>query len=337
MYDFTIYTKNNTGADINIDLFNSGAIRGTFNSPITFSSDLTSADFNSASVSINVRSNASANFITYSANILTASIQGVVDALNSLGIGLFWAIGNTIVTANSLYTYGELTMGSVVVPGDLEITMNATAGIRTISLNGSGSMVTGTVDWGDGSPLDAFSSVGLISLPHNYTVNGTYVAKFNFTTPLTNLKTIQCNNGQIASFTGLSSFTGITSLNFSNNQITSIDVTALAALTLLTLFNNNLTTIDVTQNANLVGLVVESNDINTAIDLSNNPLIGAVNAKQNNLSVAMINTILIDIDSFGTNNGLISLELQTPAAAPTGAGATAKTNLQGRGWTVTTD
>ena len=66
------------------------------------------------------------------------------------------------------------------------------------------------------------------------------------------------------------------------------------------------------------------------------------NAAGNQLSVATVNQILIDFDNataLQTAVGSPSINLinQTPSAAPTGAGATAVTNLIARGFTVTTD
>jgi hypothetical protein len=60
------------------------------------------------------------------------------------------------------------------------------------------------------------------------------------------------------------------------------------------------------------------------------------------LSVADVNQILIDVDAAGTTPPtpgayFLGLDGQVPAAAPTGAGATAKANLISRGWTVFTD
>lgn len=55
------------------------------------------------------------------------------------------------------------------------------------------------------------------------------------------------------------------------------------------------------------------------------------------LSVSNINTILTTIDAYGTNNGTIDISGQNPPRVPTGAGATAKANLIGRGWQVDTD
>lgn len=55
------------------------------------------------------------------------------------------------------------------------------------------------------------------------------------------------------------------------------------------------------------------------------------------LTTTEVNNYLIALDANGLNNGFCELNNQTPAAPPSGAGATAKTNLIGKGWTVNTD
>jgi hypothetical protein len=45
---------------------------------------------------------------------------------------------------------------------------------------------------------------------------------------------------------------------------------------------------------------------------------------------------LQDIDAAGTSGHSLDIR-QTPAATPTGAGATAKANLISRGWFITSD
>jgi hypothetical protein len=54
------------------------------------------------------------------------------------------------------------------------------------------------------------------------------------------------------------------------------------------------------------------------------------------LSQTSVNNILISLDTAGQLNGTVNLAGGT-SAAPSGAGATAKTSLQGKGWTVVTN
>lgn len=61
----------------------------------------------------------------------------------------------------------------------------------------------------------------------------------------------------------------------------------------------------------------------------------------NELPVAVVNQILVDLDTITTGytgySGTINLSGQTPAAPPSGAGATAKTSLTSKGFTLITD
>jgi len=76
------------------------------------------------------------------------------------------------------------------------------------------------------------------------------------------------------------------------------------------------------------------------------PLIGASKSRElrfdgNNLSTNAVDNILIDCDASGvwTNAQRLSITLNVGGAndsAPSLAGATAKSNLIARGWTVTT-
>jgi hypothetical protein len=61
------------------------------------------------------------------------------------------------------------------------------------------------------------------------------------------------------------------------------------------------------------------------------------NAWQNcALNQTSVNNILVSLDTAGQSNGTVNINGGT-SAAPSGAGATAKTSLQGKSWTVTTN
>ena len=62
---------------------------------------------------------------------------------------------------------------------------------------------------------------------------------------------------------------------------------------------------------------------------------------QNELPVSVVNQILVDLDTITTGftgyTGTINLASQTPSAPPSGVGATAKTSLTTKGFTIVTD
>lgn len=87
----------------------------------------------------------------------------------------------------------------------------------------------------------------------------------------------------------------------------------------------------------VVTVKLDSNVI-TAFDVQDIPVtVVYLDLSSNLLPVAVVNYVLQKLDTNGASNGTVIINNQTPAAAPTGAGATAKTNLLGKGWTVTTD
>lgn len=127
--------------------------------------------------------------------------------------------------------------------------------------------------------------------------------------------------------------------------VTKISLTFFEALTTITnmpvintvklLFNS------VLANINLVGsfgaAIIEVQGNGTPLNF------GALNLSttssciiKGDLSTSDVNAILVALDGNGINGGSCDVR-QTPVAAPSGGGATAKTNLIGKGWTVLTD
>ena len=192
---------------------------------------------------------------------------------------------------------------------------------------------------GGGGPTATFWS-NWTSLP-NYNATGTA----NFT--------VNGNNLEIDDRTGLTSFnsgytykggsidarncSNLTSLNIGYNNLTSVDVTGLSALTNLNVGGNSLTTLDLSGLTSLTQLYLWYMFSLTSItNLSQATNITHVYATGSGLPESVVNYILTTIDGFGTSSGFISIQYGT-SAAPTGAGLTAKANLQSRGWSVYTN
>jgi hypothetical protein len=72
----------------------------------------------------------------------------------------------------------------------------------------------------------------------------------------------------------------------------------------------------------------------TSVNLTGCAALGDIDLHQNPLSQSQVDGILAAADAFGTSNGTLNLQ---NTAAPSSTGLTHKTNLTGRGWTVTTD
>jgi hypothetical protein len=94
------------------------------------------------------------------------------------------------------------------------------------------------------------------------------------------------SDDNIEDLTGLEAFVNISTINASNNEITSIDVSQHIALENLRLSNNALTEIDLSQNMLLRLISMYNNNLNS-LDLTNNP--------------ALISVLLSDMD-LGTLN-----------------------------------
>ena len=81
--------------------------------------------------------------------------------------------------------------------------------------------------------------------------------------------TIDCNNLNISDLTGIADFTALTELECTNNQLTSLDVSANTALTTLRCANNQLTSLDVSAATALSFFQCQNNQL-TSLDVSNN-------------------------------------------------------------------
>jgi len=87
----------------------------------------------------------------------------------------------------------------------------------------------------------------------------------------------------------------------------------------------------------LQNLTITNTGQDFTYDTINFSAMTSLNMYNNALTVSKVNALLVGLDGNGLLNGSVSLQGQTPAATPTGAGATAAANLVSKGWTVTTD
>jgi hypothetical protein len=161
------------------------------------------------------------------------------------------------------------------------------------------------VDWGDGS-RDVYSTTVDVAPGFNATVTHSYAIPGDYT--------ISASSPTDASLFSINTIGLLV-----NNKILSIEFTPIgkSVLTDIQLPDNLLSSIDISNCVNL-----------SNIDLTNNVL--TINA---------INTILVDLVNNGFNGGTAALDAQTPAAPPSGAGATAYTTLTTppRSWTISVD
>lgn len=93
--------------------------------------------------------------------------------------------------------------------------------------------------------------------------------------------------------------------------------------------------------SSLATLSMTNCPLSPTLDLTKTPNLTIHNQATSGLSVAEVNARLIALDANGLSNGQCTLNQfvsgKYAAAVPTGAGATAKTSLQAKGWSVTTN
>jgi len=163
------------------------------------------------------------------------------------------------------------------------------------------------VDWGDGSPLESYPTGISTSITTTWDAD-TYTTVITYDT--------------MTVFRALS-----------ESGIRTVDISKATELTILDLGSTNLASLDISSNTKLTSIDawwIES----TTFDISNNPLLTYVDLNNSSFSQTTVDSILVNLDTFGLSNGTVNL---SGTSVPSATGLTAKTNLQGKGWTVTTD
>lgn len=138
----------------------------------------------------------------------------------------------------------------------------------------------------------------------------------------------------VAESTAMEVFTSGTAC-FGVVDFSQLDVADKAALGTIYLDGSALSDVPiVTGLTNLVRLDLQNNDLTEAPNVDGLTNIANLNLFGNAITTAEINTVLIEVDSWGTSNGFMPINGGTNGS-PSGAGVTAYDNLIGRGWTLT--
>ncbi len=146
------------------------------------------------------------------------------------------------------------------------------------------------------------------------TVSGNTVT---FTTPsAASITIMSCDSRSITDLTGIAAFTGLTFLNCSSNQLTSLNVSANTALQELWCGDNRLTSLNVSTNTNLTFLNCEENRL-TSLNVSANTALQTLVCGSNRLTSLNLsaNTALTQLDC--SVNQLTSLTLPASTALRT--------------------
>ena len=119
---------------------------------------------------------------------------------------------------------------------------------------------------------------------------------------------INVANKDIGSLTGVEYFTALISLDCTNNQLTSLNVSGCTALMSLSCDNNRLTSLDLSKNTALVSFYCYNNQL-TSLDLSKNMALQGLSCRDNRLTALNLskNTALASL--YCDNNQLTVLDL----------------------------
>src|ERR1019366_7408514 len=147
---------------------------------------------------------------------------------------------------------------------------------------------------------------------------------------------LKCSSNPGLSALGLTGMTALTNLVCVGASIHTLDCSGCPALYYLDCPGNGMTALSIAGCANLTKLYPNNNSL-TNLDISGSTLINELEVQGNNLPVSVVNSLLVQLDTNGVHGIYAYTSSQTPAAPPSGAGLTAKTNLISKGWGVTTD
>ena len=149
---------------------------------------------------------------------------------------------------------------------------------------------------------------------------------------MTSLTYLRCFDNNLSAL-DVSALTQLTYINCGINNISVLDVSALTLLTILGCYSNNISVLDVSALTSLTLLYCFYNNI-SLLDVSALTLLKNLRCEYNSMDQDMVDTVLCDMDSHGTSNGILYIQGN---AAPSATGVACKDNLVSRGWTVTTD
>ena len=144
----------------------------------------------------------------------------------------------------------------------------------------------------------------------NGIANDDYVTTAN----ISGVTILEVYNQNIASLTGIEDFTALSYLDFSGNNLTSLDISNNTALELLGCPENLLTSLDVSNNTALVGLDFDENLL-TSLDISNNIALTYLDCGDNQLSCLNAkNGNNINLFFYTVNNPTLTcIEVDDPA------------------------
>lgn len=205
-----------------------------------------------APVTIQFRTIGAAGYITQAVTLQGATASALLASLNALNLGVFWLStsgGNTYIkTASRVNEYGNLSIGVVSAPS-LVLMFNASGTIVTTVTITALTVVTGSIDWGDGE-FSYFSQAGIIMLSHSFQAG--VQTCYLYVSDNTQIAKVEIMSQELSAISALSNLSSIAVLNVDNNVLTTIDMSGNPLLTGVVISNNKLSQASI--NASLVAL-----------------------------------------------------------------------------------
>ena len=197
----TLNINNNVpyAVDMNV-LGNPANLRDNSNATIQYRYDFTGFTFtNENYITIQYKAARGTSYSTFTQQLTSQNVQGIVTALNVLGIGSFQTYtqaGQTYVSTynnNFVFTYINVFYQANNININPFISVwQTTAPLEDVTLPLlSDGVYNFTVDWGDGTTIDTITAYNQPEVTHNYAVAGTYTVTITITT---------LNNGTIRGF-----------------------------------------------------------------------------------------------------------------------------------------
>lgn len=331
----TFIIKNNTNQQIQMPLFTNGQDNNA-NATRCFYYDVSTATFDGTGSSVQVKGNDNDDYITYDLGILS-NMTELIEALNELGFGTWYKVGNQLIICNDNLEFGELQINTTNTTSFEYTTTPGSAQTQFDILFNS--ITPFSVDWGDGN-TDNYSGTNSYTPNHTYSVPGVSYT-VTVTMLVANISKITrlrlSHFGECLTIGDLNELTNCTQFdaNYGGNPSSLSSLPALPPNLGGLSFGNTQVSSFPSLPSTLVDINANGNQLTSLPAMP----VGILNlyAATNQLSTTFVSNALIELDANGLFPGLINLAAQTPAAPPNAGGTTAKNNLISKGWTVTTD
>ena len=273
-----------------------------------------SIDFENQSLTTNFTDVMLSKFVSLTELVCTSNSISVLDVTN------ITSLTNLSCSINSISILNVSNLTSLI---SLSCSNNSISVLNVTNLT---SLTLLACDENSISILDVSNLTSLISLScHSNSISTLDVSN------LTSLISLSCYTNSISTL-DVSNLTSLTFLNCANNSINVLNVTNLTSLTFLACSTNSISILNVTNLTSLTLLICNSNSIST-LDVSNLTSLISLSCHSNQISNTTNSQILVDLDNNGKNNGYFRSSIFGDGSLTT-AGAAAKTNLQGKGWTI---